>query len=74
MDTQDKRPSIDPLRRVFLPREGRMSNGDTMLRTVSNDVYIRDAETGVVRSAQRKMNGKQSKRLRARVRRQRANH
>ena len=55
---------LDPLRRVLVPIEKRMTNGNWVFRTSDNVRYIRMDNTGVIRRAQPKVNGKLAKKAR----------
>jgi hypothetical protein len=75
MDTQSRdaqavaqTPEIDPLRRVFVPKECKTSKGTTVLRTLDGVVYARVAD-GSLRRARKKINGKVARKQRAEVRR-----
>jgi hypothetical protein len=59
---------IDPLRRVFIPREAVTPNGTTVFRTMDGDVYCR-LDDGSIRRTNPKVNGKQARKLRAKSRR-----
>lgn len=63
---RESAPKIDPLRRVFVPRETRTSNGTMVFRTTDGDVYAR-LEDGSIRRAAPKVNGKQARRNRRRA-------
>ena len=69
MDTQpddgnaDQRPSIDPLRRVFVPIERKTANGTTVFRTTDGEVYMRHVD-GSIRRSRPKVNGKIAKKMR----------
>ena len=56
-------PSLDPLRRVFVPIEKRTLNGTLVFRTMDNQMYCRLA-SGSIRRVTPKVNGKVAKRLR----------
>ncbi len=64
--TDQKRP-IDPLRRVFVPREAKTPNGTTVFRTRDEDLYLR-LDDGSIRRANPKVNGKQARKARAKLR------
>jgi hypothetical protein len=75
MDTQPRdaqavaqTPEIDPLRRIFVPREARTSNGTIVFRTTDGDLYTRHTD-GSIHRAHKKVNGKAARRQRAEVRR-----
>lgn len=53
MDTQEKKPVIDPLRRVFIPRESVGKSGMIYFKTLNGQQYVRHPETGVVRRVKR---------------------
>jgi len=55
--TLDQRPPIDPLRRVWVPIEKKMPDGNMLLRTTDKTVYIR-LENGAIMRAQPKLRGK----------------
>lgn len=63
----DQERPIDPLRRVFVPRETKTAKGTIVFRTHDDDVYLR-LDDGSIRRAHPKVNGKLARRLRARVR------
>ena len=60
----DQRPSIDPLRRVWVPIEKRDAHGDFTFRTSDGEKYYRD-EQGVIRHATVRQNGKMARKLRS---------
>lgn len=62
------KPEIDPLRRVFVPKETRTSKGTLVFRTMDGDVYARLGD-GSIRRATPKVNGKKARRDRQRARR-----
>ncbi|MFI5222673.1 MAG: hypothetical protein ACHQX3_00260 [Nitrospirales bacterium] len=62
MDTPTK-PPIDPLRRVFVPIEKRMTNGNLTFQTMDREQYIRTPD-GVIRRKKSKVNGKLAKKAR----------
>ena len=53
MDTQDKTPIINPLRRVFVPIERRQLDGTWRFRTQDKQQYERHPVTGVIRRVKR---------------------
>jgi len=63
MDTQQPKPEIDLLRRVFVPREMRTTKGMMVFRTTDGEVYTRMFD-GSIRRANPKVNGKVAKRER----------
>ena len=60
-----EKPSLDPLRRVFVPVERRMTNGLMAFRTTDGESYVRLMD-GSIRRAAPKVNGEQAKRMRHR--------
>ena len=62
MDTPTK-PPIDPLRRVLVPIEKRMTDGNRTFQTSDHERYIRTSD-GVIRRKHPKINGKLAKRAR----------
>ena len=68
MDNMKTEPSLDPLRRVFVPIEKRDMHGVWHFATVDSDRYTRDPTTGVIRRVQPKVNGKRAKKARREVR------
>ena len=62
------KPEIDPLRRVFVPRETKTPLGTTVFRTLDGTVYAR-VEDGSIRRAHRKLRGKAARRADKRARR-----
>lgn len=67
-DAADQQSPIDPLRRIWVPRETKTSKGTIVFRTLDGDVYARLAD-GSIRRAIPKVNGKEARRARQRVRR-----
>lgn len=63
----DQKYPIDPLRRVFVPREHKTSLGTIVFRTLDREVYCR-LEDGSIRRTKPKVNGKHAKKARARLR------
>lgn len=59
----DQQPSIDPLRRVFVPIEKRTLNGTLVFKTHDKTIYAR-LDNGSIRRAVPKVNGKVARRLR----------
>jgi hypothetical protein len=59
----DQRPSIDPLRRVFVPIERETADGTTVFRTTDRELYMRHTD-GSIRSVQKKTNGKVARKMR----------
>lgn len=55
-------PAIDPLRRVFIPIEKEMLNGDWRFRTTDRRRYTRNGTTGVIRRTDPKPLNKHAKR------------
>ena len=49
----DRQITIDPLQRVLVPRERRMTNGHLTFMTQDKQQYVRDARTGVIRRVRR---------------------
>jgi len=71
MDTRDPAPegsgttpALDPLRRVFIPIEKRNVHGVWTFETTDGERYLRDPNTGVIRSAVVKINGKLARKMR----------
>lgn len=62
---------IDPLHRIWVPREKRDADGHWVFQTSDGERYRRDAGTGVIRNAAPKVNGKLARKIRARLRKQR---
>lgn len=58
---------IDPLRRVFVPVEKRMSSGISVMRTLDGETYHRGTD-GVIRSSMSRINGKLARKAKARLR------
>lgn len=54
---------LDPLRRVFVPRERKQEDGTAIFRTLDKQSYIRGVD-GVIRRETPKINGKQAKKAR----------
>lgn len=77
MDTNkaaaDNKPSnkepLDPLRRMFVPIEKRMTNGNMTFQTLDKERYYRTSQ-GVILRVAPKVNGKKAKKERQRRRRQ----
>ena len=63
----DQQPPIDPLRRVWIPVEKRTSAGTLVFRTSDKTLYFR-APDGSIRHSVPKVNGKESRRARGRLR------
>ena len=63
MDTKQPNEPIDPLRRILVPIEKRMTNGNLTFRTSDSDQYIRTSD-GVIRRKHPKINGKIAKKAR----------
>ena len=59
----DQQPSIDPLRRVFVPIEKRTPAGTLVFRTSDKTLYFR-ASDGSIRHSTPKVNGKQARKMR----------
>lgn len=59
----NQKPSIDPLRRVFVPIEKRTPNGTWVFKTTDQTMYFR-APDGSMRRVQPKVNGKDARRAR----------
>jgi hypothetical protein len=66
-----KKPSIDPLRRVFVPIEHKTSRGTIVFRTTDNRMYARVVD-GSIRRAIPKQRGKSARRADKQQRRQAA--
>jgi hypothetical protein len=64
----EDRPTINPLRRVFVPREFPIAEGGTVLRTTDGQTYRRGTD-GAIRRAMPKVSGKVAKRARVKARR-----
>lgn len=64
----EAKPTINPLRRVFIPREIPIAEGGTMLRTTDGQTYRRGTD-GAIRRATPKVSGRAAKRARAKARR-----
>lgn len=62
----EEQQKIDPLYRVFVPREGRDVNGHWTFRTLDGDKYRRD-ESGAIRRVAPKVNGKLAKKRRRKL-------
>lgn len=62
MDSGSSNTKPDLLRRVFVPVEHRMSDGNFIFRTTDREVYQRDAETGVIRRVRAKVSKQERKR------------
>lgn len=62
-----KPPIIDPLRRVFVPKEAKTSKGTVVFRTLDFQVYARLPD-GSIRRSKPKVNGKAARKARARSR------
>ena len=58
-----RKPKIDPLRRVFVPIERKAKNGTMVFRTSDQQLYMRHID-GSIRSVQKKMNGKLARKMR----------
>jgi len=63
MSEQQSKGTIDPLHRIIIPIEKRMTNGDLTFRTQDGERYIRST-SGVIRRKVPKINGKVAKRER----------
>ena len=63
MDTQKQKPEIDPLRRVFVPRERMTSNGTIVFKTTDNLMYARQEEGAPMYRVDRKVRGKKARAL-----------
>lgn len=59
---------IDPLQRVFVPIEKRMTNGNLTFQTTDHQRYIRSSD-GSIRRSTPKVNGKDAKKARQKCRR-----
>ena len=68
-ETTDHKPSIDPLRRVFVPIERVTPNGTTVFGTHDREVYVR-LEDGSIRRARLKLRGKAARKAERRTRRE----
>lgn len=64
----EAKPALDPLRRVFIPREFPIAEGGTVLRTTDGETYRRGTD-GAIRRAKPKVSGKAAKRARIKARR-----
>jgi hypothetical protein len=64
------KPSIDPLRRVFVPIERKTPAGTWVFRTLDREMYAR-AGDGSIRRVTPKVNGKVARKRRAQQRAQR---
>lgn len=60
--------TLNPLRRVFVPREIRVAEGGTIFRTLDGETYRRGTD-GSIRRATPKVSGRAAKRARAKARR-----
>lgn len=70
MDThKPESPEIDPLRRVFVPRETRTANGTLVFRTISDGMVYARLKDGSIRRAIPKLRGKAARRADKRARR-----
>lgn len=65
-------PAIDPLRRIIVPIEKRMTDGNLTFQTSDRDRYIRTPD-GVIRRAAPKVNGKRARKARQLARKRNAN-
>jgi hypothetical protein len=71
-DTEDRaspvaqKPTLDPLRRVFVPIEKRDVHGRWTFNTSDGERYTRD-EHGVIRNIRVKVNGKVARKMRRRL-------
>jgi hypothetical protein len=63
MDTPTEKPSLDLLRRVFVPIERRTVKGTLVFKTQDGDMYARLAD-GSIRRTHPKVNGKDARRAR----------
>ena len=64
----DQQPSIDSLRRVWIPVEKRTANGTPVFRTSDKTLYFR-APDGSIRHSTPKVNGKMTRKARQETRR-----
>jgi hypothetical protein len=65
--TKKETPQIDPLRRVFVPREREREDGTHIFRTTDGSRYIRGV-SGAIRREEPKMNGKEARKIRRMLR------
>lgn len=73
MDTHKQKPTIDPLRRVFVPIEKRTAKGTIVFRTSDKTMYARLEEGGPIRRVVPKIRGKAARRADKLARRRNAN-
>ena len=65
--TLDQRPPIDPLRRVWVPKEREMANGAVVLRTLDKEWYERCSD-GSIRRVNQKLRGKAARKAEKKAR------
>lgn len=66
----EDQPTINPLRRVLIPREIPVAEGGTAFRTTDGQTYRRGTG-GAIRRAKPKVSGRAAKRARVKARRTR---